>query len=66
MYEREILRLRKILAPDNPVINDIVCKTLVRLKTNCFVYQDDGKGECFDASLIVLRFLTAAASNETI
>ncbi len=66
MYELEILRLLKILAPDNPEINDMVCKTLARLKTTCFGYQDDGKGECFDASLIVLRFLAAAAPNETI
>lgn len=68
MYELEILRLLKIFAPDvpdAPEIDDMVCKTLVRLKNTCFGYQDDGKGECFDASLIVLRFLAAAAPNET-
>lgn len=65
MYELEILRLLKIFAPDSPEINDMVCKTLLRLRNTCFGYQDDGKGECFDASLVVLRFLAAAAPNET-
>ena len=65
MYELEILRLLEILAPENPEIDDMVCKTLDRLKTTCFGYQDDGKGECFDTSLIVLRFLAVAAPNDT-
>ena len=65
MYELEILRLLSIFAPDNPEVADMIAKTLDRLKTTCFGYMDDGVGECFDTSLIVLRFLTAAAPDET-
>lgn len=58
MYELEILRLIHQLAPENNTVNDLVATTLDRLKTTCFGYHDDGLGECFDASLIVLRFLS--------
>ena len=64
MYELEILRLLCLLAPKDPGINTMTGKTLFRLKTTCFGYMDDGTGECFDTSLIVLRFLTAAAPND--
>ena len=40
-------------------------KTLSRLKTTCFGNEDDGGGECFDTSLIVLRFLAAVTPHET-
>jgi len=36
-----------------------------RLKTTCFGNEDDGVGECFDTSLVVLRFLAAVTPNET-
>ena len=65
MYELEILRLLSIFAPDNPEVADMIAQTLDRLKTTCFGYMDDGVGECFDTSLIVLRFLTVAAPDET-
>ena len=65
MYELEILRLLCIFAPENTEVSNMIAKTLERLKTTCFGYTDDGVGECFDASLIVLRFLAAAAPNET-
>ncbi|MDE7300339.1 MAG: hypothetical protein K2N94_16190 [Lachnospiraceae bacterium] len=65
MYELEILRLLCIFAPENAEVNNMIAKTLERLKTTCFGYTDDGVGECFDTSLIVLRFLAAAAPNET-
>lgn len=65
MYELEILRLLYIFAPENPDVNNMITQTLERLKTTCFGYMDDGVGECFDASLIVLRFLSTAASDET-
>jgi len=64
-YELEIIRLLYILAPENPTVRDIVSQTLERLKTTCFGNQDDGLGECFDTSLIVLRFLAATAPSET-
>ena len=65
MYELEILRLLCVFAPENSEVKNMVTKTLKRLKTTCFGYMDDGVGECFDASLVVLRFLAAAAQNET-
>lgn len=64
MYELEILRLLYLLSPDNFEIKEITLKTPGRLKTTCFGYEDDGVGECFDASLIVLRFLTVTAPGE--
>lgn len=65
MYELEILRLLYILIPDNEQVIYMKNETLERLKTTCFGYLDDGVGECFDASLIVLRFLNTVACNET-
>lgn len=64
MYELEILRLLYLLSPDNFEIKEMTLKTLDRLKTTCFGYEDDGVGECFDTSLIVLRFLTVTAPGE--
>lgn len=65
MYELEILRLLYIFAPENIEVKKMITETLERLKTTCFGYMDDGVGECFDASLVVLRFLATAAQNET-
>lgn len=64
MYELEILRLLYLLAPDNAEINNMVEETLSRLKTTCFGYMDDGVGECFDTSLVVLRFISAVDSQD--
>lgn len=66
MYELEILRLLKLLAPENEQVKQMVDGTLKRLKETCFGFQDDGVGECFDASLVVLRFLAAAAPKDTV
>lgn len=63
-YELEIIRLLHILAPENEIVKSMVAQTLERLKTTCFGNQDDGIGECFETSLIVLRFLAAAAPHE--
>jgi len=71
MYELEILRLLWILTfenTDSPLRNevcDMVDSTLARLETTCFGYMDDVMGECFDTSLVVLRFLAAAAQGAT-
>ncbi len=65
MYELEIIRILHILAPKNPTVREMVNKTLGRLKTICFGNLEDGVGECFDTSLIVLRFLAAVAPKET-
>lgn len=65
MYELEIIRLLHILSINNETVQDMVTKTLARLRTTCFGYQDDGVGECFDTSLVVLRFLAVVAPYET-
>lgn len=64
MYELEILRLLHLLRPEHSEVREMVSSTLERLRNTCFGYQDDGVGECFDASLAVLRFLAAAAPEE--
>ena len=64
MYELEILRLLYCLAPDNNEIFNMIEKTLIRLKTTCFGSCDDGVGECFDSSLITLRYLITAAPDD--
>lgn len=64
-YELEILRLLCLLAPGLPEVEEMREGALARLKTTCFGSGDDGVGECFDASLAVLRFLAAAAPEET-
>jgi len=63
MYELEIIRLLHLFAPDNPDVQNMVTKTLERLKTTCFGYCDDGLGECFDTALVVLRFLAATSDD---
>lgn len=64
MYELEILRLLCLLAPEAPKVQSMREKTLCRLRSACFGWGDDGVGECFDASLVVLRFLCAAAPKD--
>ena len=64
MYELEILRLLHLLRPELPEVEHMVTDTLARLRTTCFGFADDGVGECFDASLVVLRFLAAAAPGQ--
>lgn len=51
MYELKIIRLLRLSVPDSPDVQNMVTKTLERLKITCFGYQDDGLGECFDTSL---------------
>jgi hypothetical protein len=65
MYELEIIRLLYLLAPKKTTVKRMADKTLERLKKTCFGNCDDGVGECFDTSLIVLRFLAAVVPNET-
>jgi hypothetical protein len=65
-YELEIIRLLYILAPDDETVKSMTSQTLARLKTTCFGHMDDGLGECYDTSLIVLRFLASAAPGETV
>ena len=64
MYELEIIRLLHLFEPNNTTVHNMVCKTLERLKTTCYGNNYCGQGECFDASIVVLRFLSAAIPNE--
>lgn len=45
-------------------IKEMILKTLLWLNTICFGSADDGTGECFDTTLVVLRFLAAAAPQD--
>jgi hypothetical protein len=61
MYELEIIRLLYLFAPDSPEVQDMVGQVLERLKKTCFGNHGCGTGECYDAGLVTLRFLSAAA-----
>jgi hypothetical protein len=63
-YELEIIRLLHLFAPGDPVVRDMVMKSLERLKTTCYGYHDCSMGECFRTALIVLRFLAAIAPDD--
>ncbi len=64
MYELEILRLLYLFAPKNEKVSYMVKETLSRLKTTCFGFKDDGLGECFDTSLVVLRFISTVCPED--
>ena len=64
-YELEIIRILYLFAADHPMVQDMAEKTLARLKTTCFGYQNCHHGECFHSALIVLRFL-AGVSDDTV
>lgn len=63
-YELEILRTLALTAPQNETVKHMLDETKVRLRTTCFGNEDDGVGECFDTSLVVLRFLGTAFPDE--
>jgi len=64
MYELEIIRLLSVFNPDDPEIQDMVKQVLGRLKKTCFGNRGCGTGECYDAGLITLRFLSSTAPEE--
>ena len=64
-YELEIVRLLYLFASDNSDVQVMVQKTLARLKTTCYGYNDCAVGECFHTALIVFRFLAATAPDDT-
>lgn len=64
-YELEIIRLLHLFTPVDAVVADMVKKSLERLKTTCYGYHDCAVGECFHTALIVLRFVAAAAPDDT-
>lgn len=63
-YELEIIRLLHLFAPNDSIVQDMVAKSLERLKTTCFGYHDCVVGECFHSAFIVLRFLAAVAPDD--
>jgi len=64
MYELEILRLLHMFAPDNPDVRSMITRTLERLKSTCYGKDGCGVGECYDTSIVVLRFLAAVAPDD--
>lgn len=62
-YELEILRILKIFCKGNPVVENMFNKTKERLKTTCFGNYCS-VGECFEASLVALRFLSTVFPDE--
>ena len=62
-YELEILRLLALWRANDDIVKDMLIKTRERLATTCFG-KFCGTGECFEASIVTLRFLAAAFPNE--
>lgn len=65
-YELEIIRLLHLFAPKDAIVEEMVIKSLERLKTTCFGYHDCVVGECYHSTFIVLRFLATVAPNEVV
>jgi len=63
-YEFEIIRLLHLFQPDDEVTNMIEVTT-DRLKNTCFGYQSCHYADCFDAGMMVLRFLSFAATDDS-
>jgi len=62
-YEFEILRLLHLFQPDDD-ITQMIEETLARLKHTCFGYKSCHYAECFEAGMMVLRFLSFAAPHD--
>jgi hypothetical protein len=62
-YELEILRLLALLSPNNEQVMEMLERTKKRLSDTCFGKFCEA-GECFEASLVALRFLSTAYPNE--
>jgi len=58
-YELEIIRLLHMFAPQNEDVQYMVDKTLNRLQQTCFGYKSCDTGECFEAGVVTLRFISA-------
>lgn len=62
-YEFEILRLLHLFQPDDEVAH-MIDETKKRLRHTCFGYQSCHYAECFEAGMMVLRFLSFAADDD--
>jgi len=63
-YEFEILRLLHLFDPDGET-KHMLEETAGRLKHTCFGYKSCHYAECFEAGMMVLRFLTFALPDDT-
>jgi hypothetical protein len=63
-YEFEIIRLLHMFTPPNDEVSNMIQETLDRLKKTCFGYQSCHYAECFEAGMMVLRFLSFAATGD--
>jgi len=62
-YEFEIIRLLYLFQPNDEVV-EMIEVTKSRLKQTCFGYQSCHYAECFEAGMMVLRFLSFAAIDD--
>jgi hypothetical protein len=62
-YEFEILRLLHMFQPDDETAYMLEA-TANRLKHTCFGYKSCHYAECFEAGMMVLRFLSFAVTND--
>ena len=62
-YELELLRLLAVFARDNALVRKMLEQTRKRLKTTCFG-NSCNLGECFETSIVALRFLSTVYPNE--
>jgi len=62
-YEFEILRLLHLFQPDDETVH-MIDTTAKRLKHTCFGYKSCHYAECFEAGMMVLRFLSFAVTDD--
>lgn len=62
-YELEILRILFLFAPENEMIQEMIKKTLERLKNTCYGNKCP-QGECVATGKVVLRFLQTVCPEE--
>ena len=64
-YELEIVRLLHMFNRHNDDVRNMVDKTLNRLQRTCFGNKSCYTGECFEAGIVTLRFVSAVAPENT-
>ena len=64
-YELEIIRLLHMFAQHNHDVRHMVDKTLNRLQQTCFGNKSCDTGECFEAGIVTLRFISTVVSDNT-
>jgi hypothetical protein len=64
-YELEVIRLLHMFDGQNANIGVMVAKTLDRLQQTCFGYKNCSTGECFEAGIVTLRFISTVLPSNT-